>query len=165
MEKDRAERMINYVYRAEEAMLVCMLLGMIGLAVTQIVLRGAFKSGIVWADPLIRMLVLWISLAGGMIASRQGRHIQIDIISRHLGKRGRKIAEGIVQMTTAGICSVIAWYGIKFVQMESASGDMAFANVPSWICSVIIPFAFGMIAFRYALLSFFSFRTLFGPSS
>lgn len=165
MEKDRAERLMNYVYRVEEGLLVFMLLGMIGLAVTQIVLRGVFRSGIVWADPLIRMLVLWISLAGGMIASRQGRHIQIDIISRHLGERCKKISEGIVQMITAAICGVVGWYGIKFVQMEFASGDMAFASVPSWICAAILPLAFGMIAFRYALLSFFNFKTLSESSS
>lgn len=161
--KDKIERIQKFLYRAEEGVLVCMLLGMIGLAVTQIVLRGVFKSGIVWADMMIRMLVLWISLAGGMIASRQSRHIQIDVISRHLGERGKRIAEGVVQFATACICGCISWYGINFVRTEAVSGDIAFADIPSWFCATIIPFAFFIIALRYTILSFFNFKTVFKP--
>jgi hypothetical protein len=44
--------------------------------------------------------------------------------------------------------------------MEFSDGGMAFANVPSWLCEAIIPFAFTVIALRYFLLSFMNLKKI-----
>jgi hypothetical protein len=49
--------------------------------------------------------------------------------------------------------------------MEHAYGDMAFAQVPVWLCESIIPCAFAVIALRYFLLSFTNFIKFVRPSS
>jgi TRAP-type C4-dicarboxylate transport system permease small subunit len=61
---------------------------MISLAFAQIVLRNGFDGGIVWADSLLRIMVLWIALIGAVVASRDQRHINIDLISRFLPPLG-----------------------------------------------------------------------------
>jgi len=75
-----------FLYRVENGILVVLLLSMLAMAVFQIVLRNLFESGIVWGDILVRILVLWVGLAGAMVASRKGNHINIDILSRYLPK-------------------------------------------------------------------------------
>ena len=80
-------RLMAIINRIEDAFLVGLLAFMIGLAFTQIVLRNGFSGGIIWADGLIRILVLWIGLVGAMVASRNGNHINIDIITKYLPDR------------------------------------------------------------------------------
>ena len=41
-----------------------MLGGMIVLAFGQIVLREVFETGFVWADELIKLMVLWLAMVG-----------------------------------------------------------------------------------------------------
>ncbi|MDM8522490.1 TRAP transporter small permease [Desulfococcaceae bacterium HSG8] len=144
---------IRFIYRMEDSILVVLFMLMMCLTLAQIFLRNFFESGIIWGDVLVRILVLWIGLAGAMVASRQDRHINIDIITRYLPKRARKVAGSMVALFTAGICAVAAHYSFQFVQMEFEDGGKAYAQVPTWVCEAIIPFAFIVISLRYLILS------------
>ena len=106
------------LYRIEDGILVGLLLLMIGLAVTQIFLRNLFNSGIVWSDILVRILVLWVGLLGAMVASRQGNHINIDILNRYLPERAKPVVGIVVQLFTALICTVAAYFSLLVVQCE-----------------------------------------------
>jgi TRAP-type C4-dicarboxylate transport system permease small subunit len=82
--KRKAARVLHYINRIEDWLLILMLSAMVILAVAQILFRNVFDSGIVWADPLLRTLVLWVALSGAVIATRTNNHIRIDILSRYL---------------------------------------------------------------------------------
>jgi TRAP-type C4-dicarboxylate transport system permease small subunit len=154
---ERFQRVIDYI---EDSILVGLLLLMIFMAVLQILLRDVFATGIVWSDVLVRILVLWVGLVGAMVASRQGRHINIDIMDRYLSERAKIVARFVVEFFTALICLIAAYYGLRFVQMEFSMGGRAFAKVPSWLCESIIPFAFMVMAVRYILLSVNNFKKI-----
>ena len=158
--KSFVERAQMIIYRVEDSILVGLLLLMITLAVLQIFLRNLFDSGIVWSDVLVRILVLWVGLVGAMVASRQGNHINIDIMERFLPERAKIVVNFIVELFTAFICAIVAYYSLQFVQMEFADGGMAFARVPVWLCEAIIPFAFVVIAIRYVLLSIINLKRI-----
>ena len=143
--------LIKILHKLEDALLVCLLLVMIGLAVCQIVLRNGFDAGIVWADPLVRVLVLWLGLIGAMVASRTDNHISIDLVSKYLPKRFRQFTGLAVHLFTAIICGLMCWHSARFVLMEKADGLPGFFNVPIWICETVIPFAFCIITIRYSL--------------
>ena len=158
--KSFVERAQMILYRVEDSILVGLLLLMITLAVLQIFLRNLFDTGIVWSDVLVRILVLWVGLAGAMVASRRGNHINIDILDRFLPERAKVVVSFVVEVFTAFICTIVAYYSLQFVQMEFADGGMAFAKVPVWLCEAIIPFAFGVIAIRYVLLSIINLKKI-----
>jgi TRAP-type C4-dicarboxylate transport system permease small subunit len=158
--KSIVERVQMILYRVEDSILVGLLLLMITMAVLQIFLRNLFDTGIVWSDILVRILVLWVGLAGAMVASRQGNHINIDIMDRFLPERAKVIVNFVVELFTAFICAVVAYYSLQFVQMEFADGGMAFAKVPAWLCEAIIPFAFAVIAIRYILLAIINLKRI-----
>jgi len=144
-------RVIFILHKIEDALLVSLLFLMIGLAVFQIVLRNGFDAGIVWADPLIRVLVLWLGLIGAMVASRTDNHISIDIISKYLPTGLRRVTGLLIYLFTAVFCALMTWHSARFVLMEKAGGMSAFFSVPIWICELVIPFAFGVITIRYTL--------------
>lgn len=147
------DRSLFALHWLEDGVLLLLLLAMIGVAVTQIVLRNGFDGGFLWGESFLRVLVLWIGLAGAMAASREHRHINIDIVGHFLPPRAAKIAAIFNAFFTAAVASALAWYSLEFVRMEYESPSMAFAQVPTWVCQSIMPFAFSVIALRYLLLA------------
>ncbi|MBU1343904.1 MAG: TRAP transporter small permease [Proteobacteria bacterium] len=155
---------IVVLQKIEDGILIGLLLLMILMAVLQIFLRNLFDSGVLWGDPLVRILVLWIGLIGAMVASRNNHHISIDVISRYLPDSIRRLTNLATAVFTFLVCSVMAYYSFGFVIMEKNDGLTAFANIPVWICESIIPFSFAVISIRYLFFSFTCFGKLFGPN-
>jgi TRAP-type C4-dicarboxylate transport system permease small subunit len=152
MYKRRIVRLIRVIDRLEDWLLVSMLAAMVVLAVAQIVYRNVAGGGVTWIDPLLRMLVLWVALSGAVIASRTDNHIRIDFFARYISGQYYIYIKRIVHAYCVIICAVIAWYSVSFVRMDYEYGIEAFAGIPAWITELIIPIAFGMMAFRYFLL-------------
>ena len=156
-------RLSLVLQKIEDSILVSLLLIMIFMAVLQIFLRNFFDSGIVWSDPLVRVLVLWIGLIGAMAASRTDNHINIDIISRFLPPHIKRFTTLVVHVFTAIITAVMAWVSLRFVGMEMADNIIAFGFIPAWVCEIIIPIAFAVISVRYTSFSINHLIQLFSP--
>ena len=133
---------------------------MIFLAVFQIISRNLFSEGMVWIDPLLRVLVLWVGLAGAVVATRTNNHIRIDVFSKYLPKKIQPYVERSVYLFTILICLLVAWHAGRFVYSEYEYGTIAFASIPSWLTASIIPLSFLLIAIRYALLLFSTQQSL-----
>lgn len=154
-------RLIKALQKLEEWLLVAVMLIMLLLAATQILLRNFFDSGIAWGDSLLRVMVLWLALLGAMIASRNDGHIRIDLVSRALHGRSKRINDTFCSLFTAAISGILCYHSYRFVSFEYADGITLFAKVPAWAAEIILPVAFAVIALRYILLSL---RTAFyGP--
>ena len=147
------KRLLEVTHRIEDGLLVAVLGTMIVFAVSQILLRNVFGGGIVWADPLLRVLVLWVGLVGAMVASRTDNHIAINVLSRFLPSMARATTGALVALFTATVCAVIAYHATRFVVAEYNSGIKAVGQVPAWLAESVIPFAFSVIALRYFVLT------------
>ena len=148
----------KWLHRAEDALLVTLLCAMILLASTQILLRNLFDFGFVWIDPILRVLVLWLGLLGAMVATRNNRHISIDMLSRFVEGRALFLMQSVVEQVSAWTCLVIAAYGLDWVRFDFLDGLVAFAGIPSWALEAIIPLSFGVIGLRFLIMSWQSAR-------
>lgn len=146
-------RTYNALLATETFLLLFLLLATILLACAQILLRNFFDTGIFWADSALRVLVLWIGMIGAMFASRNNKHIRIDILSHYMPEKIRNEIWRVAEFLTAVVCLVVAYYSIEFIKYEYQDGAIAFANVPVWLCETIIPFAFAVMAIRYFIYS------------
>lgn len=144
-------RALWLVHRGEDALVALLLMVMIGLAFTQILLRNGFDSGILWADSLLRVLVLWVALIGSIVGTREQQHISMDLVTRFLSPPGKRVVSVMTSLFTAGICAALAWYTFEFVKMEYESPTLAFAAVPAWLCEAVMPVAFALIGIRYLI--------------
>lgn len=144
-------RLLKIITLAENAMLIAMLALMVSLAAMQIFLRNFMNISIFGADQLLRLLVLWVAFLGAVAASREGKHIHVDAIARWLPGRVRAGVAGLTDLFTVGVCMVLAWQSLRFMQIARDSGEMAFGTLPVWIAEIILPLAFTLIALRYAL--------------
>ena len=146
---------------AEDAVLVLILSAMILLATGQIVLRNFMDVGFIWGDEMLRMLVLWLAVAGALAASREDKHISIDVLTRYLPEVLKKPARLVVHLFTAAVCALVAWHSFRFVQTSHEFGDVLLGNFPAWILQAVLPVGFGLIAWRYGLFALKGFAGLF----
>ena len=133
----------------ENTVLVILLGGLILLSASQIMLRNIFSTGLPWADPAVRMMVLWLALGGGIAAGRDRKQIAIDVLTRLLTDRARRVVDGIGCLFTTLVTATLAWHSLRFVMDSYAFGDTLFGGWPAWIFQLILPIGFAAIAWRY----------------
>jgi TRAP-type C4-dicarboxylate transport system permease small subunit len=141
----------NLLVRLEEGLLILMLSAMILLASWQILMRNLFDSGLFWADPALRMMVLWLVLLGAIAATREDRHIRIDLLSRFFSARGKARLQAFNDLFSSLICGLIAWHGARLVYFEWQDGTQLFGGLPGWLGESIIPLGFGIMALRFLI--------------
>ncbi len=141
--------LLALIHRAEDVFLALLLGSIVLLAPLQILLRNFFDAGLVWADPFLRVLVLWVALFGALAASRQDKQIAVDVASKFLSPRAKAITGTLTGLFTAFVCSVVAHHAGIFVAGERAYGATAFSGVPAWLCQIVIPFTFALIGVRH----------------
>lgn len=147
------ERVDYAIDRVEQTLLVILLSIMILIAFLQIVLRNAFATGLAWGDPLVRNLVLWVGFIGAALATREGKHINIDVASLWLPSMGKNFIEVINHLFSFFICSLLCFAALKFIKNEAQMGNIIFSGIPAWIPQIILPVTFGLMAFRFGLRS------------
>ena len=149
--------------QGERVLLCLMLTAMIILVCVQIVLRTFFASGLLWADPLLRYLVLWCGLIGAVSATSQGKHIALDITGNALPEK----IEPWLTLITHLFCTLAAggltWAAWRFLRGEIEFGGSGPLSLPLWFWNGIFPLAFGLITLKYILLLLLQIKALFRP--
>lgn len=151
---------LRIIDRTEDMLLSLVLVSMILLSCTQIFLRTFLSSGLLWADPLLRYLVLWSGLLGAVAATGQGKHIALDIVGR---KMPQKVAPWLTLLTHIFCCLASAgltWAAVLFIQVEIEFASMGPLSLPLWFWNAIFPVAFGMIFLKYLFLSYLQLATI-----
>lgn len=146
------ERVNAAVAGIETAALVVIVLAMVLLSFLQVVLRNIFDQGILWGDIFLRHLVLWVGFIGASLATRENKHINIDVLGRMLKGRSRLIAQGITQFFSAFISLILVRAAWTFVEQEKMFGTTLFNDIPAWYFQIIIPVGFTLICIRFILL-------------
>ncbi|MBW2184088.1 MAG: TRAP transporter small permease [Deltaproteobacteria bacterium] len=145
---------LRAIFWIEETFLCLLLSSMIILACVQIFLRFFFSGGFVWADSLLRYMVLWAGLFGAAVATKNCKHINIDIISHLLPDRFKPMLQVLLNLFSAGVCSALTYAAITFVRDEATYGGRGLLNIPSWGLNLVFPLAFGIISLRFIILTF-----------
>ncbi len=161
----RDNKFIKLINTFEDGLLVVILSSMIIFAVYQIIARNLFGEGVVWIDPLLRTLVLWVGLSGAVVATRTDNHIRIDIFAKYFPPSMLKYVQRIAYLFTLIVCLLIAWHAARFVYSEYEYGTIAFSGVPAWLTASIIPISFSLIAFRYVLLLISPYQRQISPAA
>jgi len=143
---DRLDAIID---RIEQFFLVLLLSIMILIAFMQIILRNLFDTGLTWGDPLVRNLVLWVGFIGAALATREGKHINMEVVSRWVPPQGKVFIGTLTSLFSSLICALLTYASLKFIRNEAQMGDLTFLKIPSWIPELILPVIFGLMALRF----------------
>jgi C4-dicarboxylate transporter DctQ subunit len=157
---DGWERVDEVLDRIEQNLLVIFLSSMILIAFLQIVLRNFFATGLGWGDLVLRNLVLWVGFIGATLATREGKHINIDVVSRWLPPLWKNLVTLITHLFSFLICFLLTLAALKFIKNEAQMGNVTFLNIPGWIPALILPITFGLMTFRFGLRSLKNFSMI-----
>jgi len=146
---------------AEDLVLLVILVSMILLAGVQIFLRNFFDTSLFWGDEMLRLMVLWLTLAGALAASRMDKHISIEVLDRFLPRGAHLATKIIIDLFTASICALFAWHSARFVMGSFEFGDVLMKNTPAWVMQSILPIGFGLMAYRHVVLAI---KRIFNPA-
>jgi TRAP-type C4-dicarboxylate transport system permease small subunit len=146
----------------ENSALAIILSGMILLAGVQIFLRIFMASGIPWANEALQLMVLWVAMLGAVVASRENRHISIDVLSRILPEGLKLWSAALVHAFTAAVSLTLAWHSWVFVAESREFQDQLLGNLPAWWFQSVLPIAFLLIGYRYCIWFLRQLRDLAG---
>jgi TRAP-type C4-dicarboxylate transport system permease small subunit len=143
------QRVASFFNRLEEIALGSLLSAMVLLGLLQILFRNFLSISLYWIDPLLRHLVLWIALFGASVATRQDRHISIDILSGRLSLQGRYAVQVIVHLFSASICFLLVVPAIRFVQEEYPAWKILALGIPIWVSEAVMPVMLTVLGLRF----------------
>ncbi len=146
---DRAPRPLRWVRAFERGLLTVLVAAMVALAALQVILRNVFERGWPWAEPLLGMGLLWITMLGALAATGSGRHIALDVASHSLPGGVRAVLARVLALFSAALCvllTVASWRYVDF-QRELLRGHLL--GVAQWRWYLVLPAGFGLMALRY----------------
>jgi TRAP-type C4-dicarboxylate transport system permease small subunit len=99
-----------WIKHATEALLAAMLLAMCILTFGNVVLRYGFNSGIASSDEIARLLLVWLTFIGAVLAMYEGTHIGVDMLVRRVPLPMKKVFFGLSNALML-VCCVVLFKG------------------------------------------------------
>ncbi|GIS19200.1 MAG: hypothetical protein CM15mP120_11160 [Pseudomonadota bacterium] len=87
-----------------------------------------------WGDSAVRVMVLWVTMLGAMVASRDDSHIRIDLVGRFLKDLEKPLLEATVARINYGFTCVVLGSFVgqwALCLLRIFDGSIAFAKVPA----------------------------------
>ncbi len=136
---------------AEDGLTGVALLAMGVLPVLELALRTFLNKGLPGSSGYVQNLTLWVAFLGAMVASREGRHLNLSTGAEFLPPRFHDTAAALVAMASTAVASGLFWASLQFVQSEKASPANIAGWLPIWMVESILPAAFMVIALRFVV--------------
>jgi TRAP-type C4-dicarboxylate transport system permease small subunit len=100
---------LSWLFKAVEAVLAALLLGMVLMVFGNVVLRYAFNSGIVVSEELSRIFFVWLTFIGAIVAMRDGSHLGMDNFVSKLPRTGKLVCLTLCQVLILLCCAMLFW--------------------------------------------------------
>ncbi|HUK64410.1 MAG TPA: TRAP transporter large permease subunit [Dongiaceae bacterium] len=95
-------------------------------------------------------LTLWLAFVGGLLATREGRHLTLSTAEAIGHARVRHAARLFASSVAAAACAVLAYSAVGVVLADRMQGDRLANGVPAWVSECIMPVALALISLRLA---------------
>lgn len=146
--RDALRKAEDALVRAEGAALAALLAAMVALAFAQVVLR-LLDAGLLWADTLLKHLVVWTGFLGAALAAAAEKHFCWEA-----GQIGAP--EGLKpwlrlgsSLAAAAVCALLLRAAAAYVADARATGEILATigrvRVPAWAAFCGIPGGFALV--------------------
>jgi TRAP-type C4-dicarboxylate transport system permease small subunit len=123
-------------------------------------------NGLVWSQTVGLVLMLWVGVIGASMATREHRHLALDLGSKLWPKRLLPAVQGIGNLVTAAFCvalAVLACVSLRdhfrdWSDTDGAGGVFPALAIPKWFAFAGVPLGFGLMTLRFFAQAFESFR-------
>lgn len=85
------KQVVDLFFKALELLIVGFMVAMVVMVFGNVVLRYFFNSGISVSDEMSRYCFIWLTYVGALVAMREGGHLGVDTMVKHLPLTGKKV--------------------------------------------------------------------------
>lgn len=124
----------------------------------------ALPNGLIWSQTLGLVFMLWIGLIGASMATRDHRHLALDLGSKLWPKRWLPKVQALGNFVTALFCFALGALAVVSIRdhfgdwsgTDGAGGTFVaqgLPQLPRFAAYIIVPFGFALMGLRFLLLA------------
>lgn len=127
---------------------------MVGVSV-DVAVRSITGRPILWMFEVTEYVLLYIPCLGLAWLARDYGHVAITTFVAKLPTAPRRVIAITSMIFCAGVCSVVAYWGILATQISIGRGAVAgmMLRIPEYLLLWVIPFGFGLAAIEFVRLA------------
>jgi tripartite ATP-independent transporter DctM subunit len=143
-------RLVATLHRVEGAVLVAAFLVSMILPLIDAIARPLGGFSVPGAASYRAQLTLWLAFIGGLLATRERRHLTLSTAEAIGHAKARNAARLFSSAVAAAVCAVLAFSAFGVVMADRVQGTRLTIGLPEWVSECIMPVALGLIALRLA---------------
>ena len=151
------QALVRYFFKLLELLVVIFMIAMVVMVFGNVVLRYGFNSGISISDEMSRYCFIWLTYVGAMVAMREGGHLGVDSLVKHLGTRGKKVCLFLSEslMLLCNGLFFLGTYKMHELQVTNISPVVGISMIWVYGIGYVVGIVMGIINLRvlYRLLS------------
>lgn len=139
---------LRRLFRAEDVLLMLVLVGMVLLPVAEIILRTGFHTGISNTGAIVQHLTLVVGMLGAAIAAREGKLLALAPVQALLKGTARDyslIFSSAFSATVSFFLVVASW---NYVAAVKPLGKVLAYGIPVWVIQIVLPAGFILLTAR-----------------
>ncbi len=134
---------------AAENLLAYALLVLLALLPTlEVVARRFFHTGIYGSSLYVVHLVLWITFIGGMITSREGRHLSLSLGVERLAPPLRRAIRVATHWVSVAVVTALTWSALSLVLLGFDPSKRV-GLLPIQLVAAVMPLGFAVMTARF----------------
>ena len=116
-----------------------------------VVFRYGLGQPTAWQAELVIYLMIAVTFIGSPYVLATRGHVNMNVLPRHLGPRGRTVLAFFASLFSLGFCVGLVWAGLDLVSEAVAEGwrSDAVADVGLWVPYLSLPLGIGILALQY----------------
>ncbi len=134
--------------RLENGLLIAALLGMAFLPLAD-TLGRPFGFAVPAGADYLRQLVMWLAFLGGLVATRERRHLALstaELFPTPVRRFGRLLAAAVAAATVA----ILTYASVVLVLTNREEGRTLMGGVQVWMLELVMPVSLALMALRFA---------------
>jgi C4-dicarboxylate transporter DctM subunit len=140
----------RYFRKAEEYSAYIFLMLIAIIPTSEAVVRIFFKTGIPDSSNYFQHMVLWITFIGGMITSRERKHLSLAAGVDLMGDSLKKWFKTVSSFLSATICIAFAWNALSLV-LIGFDPAKKIGIFPIQVATIIMPVGYTIMALRFVI--------------
>lgn len=139
----------SFLTHIEEIAVGIGVLATVTIIFVDVCMRHFASQSLVWAEELVRYLVIWVTFLGGNLAIQKNVHVKMDMV--HI-KAPKKIAKAVVSITYVICiigCAFLVFVGARLTGQVFKLGQVSSAMpwFRMWLVNLSVPI-FGVIGMK-----------------
>jgi C4-dicarboxylate transporter, DctM subunit len=136
--------------RLEEGVLVAVLALAALIPLVNAVGRPLGGFHIPGAAAYVQQLTLWIAFVGGLLATREHKHLALSTAEFLGAGKVRRFARAFTASVSAATVGILTYAAVEVVRANRVQGEILPGGIPEWVSDCIMPVSLAIMALRFA---------------